>query len=284
MTTPTRAARTFALAAAAALVAGGSLLAAAPAFAADPEPIAVGTVTISGTPKVGEVLTANVADWPVDATLSYQWFYNGGEYGGPIDGETADTYTVDADYIGIWIGVMVTGHVDGFTDDYVSVVLEGAENVVFTDEQPTGPAPVADSSGLPAFLSTNGSTPGTAQSAGLPAGGLASGEDYTARLDWSSPDSFVDVYIYSSPVTIGTFPVVGGVVQVPLGASALASLAPGSHTLVVIGQSSGGVQSYAVSLGLAATGSDLGAAPYAIAGALLLGGVALLAFRRRLTR
>lgn len=284
MTISTRAARALAFAAAAALVAGGTVLTAAPAFAADPDPITVGTVSISGTPKVGEVLTVSVADWPVGTTFTYQWAYNGGQYGGEIDGETAATYTVGAEYIGLWVGVVVTGHLGGYTDDFVYAGFEGAENVVFTDEQPTGPAPVADSSGLPAFLSSAGSTPGSAQSAGLPAGGLASGEDYTARLDWNSPDSFVDIFIYSSPVAIGTFPVVGGVVQAPLGGARLAALAPGSHTLVVIGQSSGNVQSYALSLGLAATGSDLGAAPYAIAGALLLGGVALLAFRRRLTR
>lgn len=48
-----------------------------------------GSVTITGTPKIGETLTAEVEGTPNGATLSYQW-YRGNE---AISGATGNTYT-----------------------------------------------------------------------------------------------------------------------------------------------------------------------------------------------
>ncbi|UAJ81604.1 LPXTG cell wall anchor domain-containing protein [Leifsonia sp. ZF2019] len=111
---------------------------------------------------------------------------------------------------------------------------------------------------------------------------------YTASVEWTSADSFVDVYVYSTPILLGSFPVVDGKVQVTLSADVLAQLAAGSHTLVLVGQSSGGVQAVALSVAavtttaaLAATGSDA-AIPATIGGLLvLLGAAGVLVARRR---
>jgi LPXTG-motif cell wall-anchored protein len=268
---------------AAALLVAGSLAIASPALADDElEPLPVGTASISGTPKAGEVLTVTTDGWPADTVLSYQWSYNGGEWGGPIEGETEPTYTVTSDLVGLWVGVLVTGHLDGYEDSWVNA---GLDDIVFADQLPAAPAPVADSAGLGAYLSGAGATGHTAQEAGLPAEPLDPATGYTANLAWGPGDSFVDVYLYSAPVFLGTFPVSGGAVQVPLDASVLGNLGAGTHTLVAIGQTSGSVHGVGFSLAavLASTGSD--AVPFAlVGGVLLLGGVVLVLRRRRVAQ
>ena len=70
-----------------------------------------GTVTIAGTPKTGEKLTANVTGTPNDATLSYQWYRcedASGETSTAIDGATGKTYTVTKADTGKYIKVVVT--------------------------------------------------------------------------------------------------------------------------------------------------------------------------------
>ena len=64
-----------------------------------------GSVTITGTPKIGETLTAEVEGTPNGATLSYQW-YRGNE---AISGATGNTYTpVAAEDVGKRIKVEVS--------------------------------------------------------------------------------------------------------------------------------------------------------------------------------
>nr|WP_249776620.1 LPXTG cell wall anchor domain-containing protein [Leifsonia sp. C5G2] len=157
---------------------------------------------------------------------------------------------------------------------------------VVAPKKDAAPAPAASSDALPQFLASKGVTPATPASAGLPAA-LDGSKGYTAKVDWSGADSYVDVYAYSTPVLVGTFPVVNGVVQISLSPALLASIASGAHTLVVAGQTSGTVQAVAFTVSavapaavLANTGSDT-TGPL-IAGALLLfGGAALLVVRRR---
>ncbi|WP_175559002.1 InlB B-repeat-containing protein [Sanguibacter gelidistatuariae] len=61
-----------------------------------------------------------------------------------------------------------------------------------------------------------------------------------ARTPWSAArDSFVDAFVYSTPVALGVLPVVNGVVQ--RGALVLPALAPGIHHLVFVGQTTGTV-------------------------------------------
>ncbi|TDN91432.1 carboxypeptidase regulatory-like domain-containing protein [Microbacterium sp. BK668] len=68
--------------------------------------------TITGSPIVGQVLTAVPGVWgPAPVTLTYQWNANGA----PIPGATASTWTVTAVYLGQTITVTVTGSKPGYT-------------------------------------------------------------------------------------------------------------------------------------------------------------------------
>ena len=146
-------------------------------------------------------------------------------------------------------------------------------------------APVGNSTDLIAYLTAHDAPPAAAPSAGLPTS-MSPDKSYTANVTWTSHDSFVDVYAYSSPTFVGTFAVVNGVAQITLSSATLAALGAGGHTLVAIGQSSGGVQSVAlsVSASLASTGFDP-MLPLGLASIfLLLGGSLLLARRAQLAR
>lgn len=242
------------------------------------DPLTAGTVALSGTPTVGSELTATTAGWPAGTTFGYQWFYSGGQFGGAIEGANAANYTVTDAEVGLQVGVIVTGSLEGFSSSDAR-----SETLVATaPKQPAAAAPVAGSDDLAAYLESKGSTPQAQTSTGLPAGELNPGNDYTANVAWTSADSFVDVYLYSTPVLVGTFPVVDGVAQVTLSAEVLSQLGAGAHTLVVTGQTSGDVQSVALSLAavLAATGFDA-AFPLSAAALLLLLGSALVLVRRR---
>ena len=68
--------------------------------------------TISGTVKVGYVLTAHPGTWgPSPVVLRYQWRVDGVAIGGA----TAATYTVPAAYVGKKITVTVTASKAGYT-------------------------------------------------------------------------------------------------------------------------------------------------------------------------
>jgi LPXTG-motif cell wall-anchored protein len=275
----TRTTRLLSLGVAAALALGGSALTAAPAFA-EPQPLPLGTVTIEGTPKLGETLTAATAGWPADTEFEYEWYYSGGQFGGEITGEVESTYVVDADIIGLWIGVIVTA-----SNPYYSgtqTVNVSLDVTAFAPQLPTAAAPVADSTGLAAFLASKDVIVEAPEFAGL-AASLPQGSDQTADLPWWGGDSFVDVYLYSTPIVVGTVAVVDGVAQITLTSAVLAEAGAGAHTLVAVGQTSGSVQAFALQVGpaLAATGSTVDASLIAVAGILLLGGIAFVIVTRR---
>lgn len=237
-----------------------------------------GTVAITGTAAVGQTLTAKTSGWPAGTTLSYQWGFSTGQSGGPIDGATKSTLTLTDDLAGLQISVFVTGSKDGFAPSVASVFGP----TVGVAKKDAAPAPAGDSGGLAVYLKEQGVTPQSQTSAGLPAGDLNPGEDYEAQLDWTAADSYVDVYLYSTPTFVGTFPVVNGVVQITLSAEVLSELESGNHTLVVTGQSSGSVQAVALTVAamLASTGANA-AGPLTAAALLVLLGAALLVVRRR---
>ena len=247
-------------------------------------PIQVGTVEITGDLTPGGTVTAETDGWPAGTTFTYQWEHEGYHSGGTIEGATASTLTIEDEWIGSKIGVWVTGHKSGFASQMIDARTDERVSV---PEQPTAPAPVADSALLDAYLAAEGSTPLTHNKTIVgDSWELDPTKDYEAFFWIRSPDSYVDVYLYpesSESTVLGTFPVSpGGSIFIDLDSDLLSELGSGTHTLVVVGQSSGKVISgeFHVAPMLAATGADA-AAPAAIAGALLLLGLGALVLARR---
>ena len=70
-----------------------------------PTPLALtGTVNISGTVEVGQILTANTDSLGGNGTISYQWIRDRST----LIGDNNSTYTIEADDIGYTITVIVT--------------------------------------------------------------------------------------------------------------------------------------------------------------------------------
>jgi len=242
--------------------------------------LVAGTAELTGSPVVGSVLTLETAGWPAGTTFSYEWFKFTPGMGDGLENAGA-TYTVSEGDVGYHIGVFVTGSKEGAGD----ATVRASSAYVTAPLEAAAPAPVADSSQLAAYLSAEGVTVETQTSTGLPAGALNPTASYTANLTWAAGDSFVDVYVYSAPVFVGSFAVVDGVAQINLSAKVLGQLAAGDHTLVAMGQSSGAVQAVALNIApmLAETGFDA-AGPLTAAAVFLLLGGALVFVRRRHAR
>ncbi|MEO1481002.1 MAG: chondroitinase-B domain-containing protein [Myxococcota bacterium] len=90
-----------------------------------------GRVTISGTPMVGETLTAMVTDANgVSGTVAYQWAAGGTD----IDGATAETYVLTLAEVGETMTVTASyTDDDGFTESIMSTstaAVEGIPNIV----------------------------------------------------------------------------------------------------------------------------------------------------------
>ena len=105
----------------------------------DKDPL-TGTVSITGTPKIGQPLTADTSALPTDAgTLTYKW-YRVGTTESLITGETAKTYTpTKKDDVGKKIKVVVTaenysGSQDATTTD---AVVKAAYTGGTPSEKPT---------------------------------------------------------------------------------------------------------------------------------------------------
>jgi hypothetical protein len=106
----------FAVAISVSLVISG----AAPAFAQPAQPaqaaatsetVVMATPTITGSPRVGEPLFAEVADFTPGAVLTYRWYVNGKLIGG----EESEVYIPTAKRVGKKITVKVTATLEGFT-------------------------------------------------------------------------------------------------------------------------------------------------------------------------
>ena len=74
--------------------------------------VVAGTPSVSGTPRVGEKLSAGPGAWqPAAAQLAYQWLRDGA----PISGATSTTYVAAAADAGRKLSVKVTGSLTGYT-------------------------------------------------------------------------------------------------------------------------------------------------------------------------
>lgn len=80
------------------------------AVSGDPVLASTPTPVVTGTPRVGQTLTANAGTWDAGAVLTYQW--NGD--GAPLAGATATTYVLTAADLGKRMSVTVTGTRPGF--------------------------------------------------------------------------------------------------------------------------------------------------------------------------
>jgi hypothetical protein len=134
----------------------GSSLAVGTAAQANYAPQNTAAPTISGTPQVGQTLTANVGSWSSDTapTYSYQW-QRCNETGAncfQITGATAQTYVVQTADAGATLRVVVTA-----TNATGSTAATSAQTAVVTTAGPQG-----------AIKLSNGQTSVPASSVGLP--------------------------------------------------------------------------------------------------------------------
>ena len=123
------------------LVAGSAPDTAELTFESVEEPVAFETAhtpVVTGTPAVGETLTAQVSAWSPAASFSYQWTRDGS----PISGATEATYTVVAADAGAEIAVTVVGTADCRIAAELSspaVVIDDALEPPVKPGGPTGP-------------------------------------------------------------------------------------------------------------------------------------------------
>jgi hypothetical protein len=73
-----------------------------------------GTVTVSGTTRVGSVLTADTGTWtPTPDSFAYQWLRDGSN----VNGATTATYSLTADDLNTMISVKVTASKTDYADE-----------------------------------------------------------------------------------------------------------------------------------------------------------------------
>jgi hypothetical protein len=134
----------------------GSSLAVGTAAQANYAPQNTAAPTISGTPQVGQTLTANNGTWSSDTapTYSYQWqrCNSAGASCVAITGATAQTYTVQTADVGATLRVVVTA-----TNPTGSTAATSAQTAVVAQPGPQG-----------AVKLSNGQTSVPASSVGLP--------------------------------------------------------------------------------------------------------------------
>lgn len=73
--------------------------------------LTAGTVTITGTPRVGSTLTAVTAGWTTGTSFEHQWLSNGV----PLTGATTGTLAVPVALLGTTISVKATGTLENYT-------------------------------------------------------------------------------------------------------------------------------------------------------------------------
>lgn len=137
-------------------------------------------------------------------------------------------------------------------------------------------APAADETGLQQVVAAQSLGVVTIPEELPPTGDLTSVHSWS----WDDHDGWVDVYGYSSATFLGSFRVSNGAVD--LSGLSIAGLGSGVHHLVLVGQSSGGMAVYQITIaGLAATGDESAVFVIAAGGLIGLGALLLVLGRRR---
>ena len=153
---------------------------------------ATGAPTISGTPEVGQTLTADTsgivdADGLSNASFSYQWINSEGIVDTDVQGETGDTYDLGADDEGNAIKVRVT-----FTDD--------GNNQETLTSGPTAPVQSPDNTPATGTVAISGTAQVgetlTADTSGIAdADGLS---NPSFSYQWINSDGTTSIYIQSA--------------------------------------------------------------------------------------
>ena len=92
-----------------------------------------GSVTITGTNRVGKTLTAEVTVDPNDASLTYAWYYgttNDINNATAIAGANTKTYSPTTDKIGMYIFVKVTASKENYNDATFTDITDNENNKV----------------------------------------------------------------------------------------------------------------------------------------------------------
>lgn len=136
---------------------------------------------------------------------------------------------------------------------YVRQLTMGGQEFRFAaGVKPPAPAPVANTDALVGLLADNNvdvaeTTAAFVAPQGVDLARLDPTVPLTGAFPWQeSSDDFVDVYAYSTPLFLGTFPVING--QLQLDGVDLAALAGGDHHIVFVGQQSKAVSAIAVTV------------------------------------
>ncbi|QCR18356.1 M1 family aminopeptidase [Agrococcus sp. SGAir0287] len=135
---------------------GGSCVDCATSLLVDDQPLDAATPVVSGTPQVGEELTAVTDGWTEGTTFAYQWLVDGE----PVEGATDATFLVPASAVGLDVAVTVTGSAEGYvTEERTSEPVGAVVGAVLTAAAPvvTGTPRVGETLGA----ATDGWTEGT---------------------------------------------------------------------------------------------------------------------------
>jgi len=129
----------------------------------------VPTPTVSGSPSVGNTLTANAGTWsPTPSSLTYQWTSNGVA----ISGATHQTYVVTAPDVGTTIAVTVTGSKSGYaTVSATSAAVTASASCGFADVPSTN-----QYAGYVCWMKGTGVTTGTTPTTFSPAANVTRGQ------------------------------------------------------------------------------------------------------------
>ena len=97
-----------------------------------------GSVSISGTNKWGQTLTANVTNTSPNATYTYQWYSNINNTtsgGALIDGATSNTYKIDKNLVDKYIYVVVTANKTNYETKTFNDITDTTSNGSATVEK-----------------------------------------------------------------------------------------------------------------------------------------------------
>lgn len=242
-----------------------------------------GSVTISGTPKVGQTLTATATIDGLVGNMVYQWYYSNGATSTLISGATGSTYVLTAADLGKYIYVRVSD--SGRPDRDLNLVSNSIGPVVGADDNTTV-TPVTPSTGTSSGNTSSGLTLVPVKTADeVKSTSNYSGGIYGLTFQFSgSYSSFQRVEVDGKVIDADSYIAEANSsgTEIYLKAVFLRTLADGKHTITAV--SSAGSASAEFTIGgdiiTAAQTFDAGVAVYGVSALLSLSGMAWLGRKR----